>query len=162
MSSNPNDKRTASVAPTAYSKFILRLWFTRNWIWIVLPLCIAASLAFVSIEIALCIIIILAVAIPMVMALVYYSLVLSHYSVYSVTNKSVLLATDGISLSFPESTNIKNKKISYSDIREVYLKDNLIAIAIKGSNYTFLLLPQESFSQHEIHELALRVRNANQ
>ena len=158
MSSNPNDKRTASVAPTAYSKFILRLWFTRNWIWIVLPLCIAASLAFVSIEI----IIILAVAIPMVMALVYYSLVLSNYSVYSVTNKSVLLATDGISLSFPESTNIKNKKISYSDIREVYLKDNLIAIAIKGSNYTFLLLPQESFSQHEIHELALRVRNANQ
>ena len=98
----------------------------------------------------------------MVMALVYYSLVLSNYSVYSVTNKSVLLATDGISLSFPDSTTIKNKKISYSDIREVYLKDNLIAIAIKGSNYTFLLLPRESFSQHEIHEIAPRVRNANQ
>lgn len=160
MSSNPN-KRTTSVAPTVYSKFILRLWFARNWIWIVLPLCIAASLAFISIEIALCIIMILAVAIPMVMALVYYSLVLNNYSIYSVTDKNVLLITNGISLNFPESTHIKNKKISYKDIREIYLKDNLIAIALKGSNYTFLLLPQESFSQQEIQELALRVRSAN-
>ncbi len=156
-----SSKRHISIAPTAYSKFILSLWLTRNWIWIALPLCIAASLAVISAEIALCIIMILAVAIPMVMALVYYSLVLSNYSIYSVTDKSVLLTADAICLNFPENTNIRDKKISYKDIREIYLKDNLIAIAIKGSNFKFLLLPQESFSQQEIQELTLRVRTAD-
>lgn len=161
MSSDTANKYDVKVDSSVYSRFVLHLWFSRNWVWFAVPLCITASLAFVSVDAALCIAIILGVAVPMVMAIVYYWLILTPTSVCSLIGKQVSICNDGISLEFAPASAMKNKKIPYHDIHEIYSKDNLFAIALKGSSYNFLLLPKEMLTHKDIEKIVSGVKQTN-
>lgn len=137
---------------------LYRLFLVRWWWVLLLPVVVCLALIAVDTRFAF-------VALIMAMAMVIISFPLLYYfaltpeSRWSIMEKTVTIADDGLQLDFTSDKMLQHV-IAWSDIDSTTALKKCLVIKLKRNRYTFLAIPLDAFSsENELRGFVLTLRN---
>lgn len=137
---------------------LYRLFLVRWWWVLLLPVVVCLALIAVDTRFAF-------VALIMAMAMVIISFPLLYYfaltpeSRWSIMEKTVTIADDGLQLDFTSDKMLQHV-IAWSDIDSTTALKKCLVIKLKRNRYTFLAIPLDAFSsENELRDFVMTLRN---
>lgn len=137
---------------------LYRLFLVRWWWVLLLPVVVCLALIAVDTRFAF-------VALIMAMAMVIISFPLLYYfaltpeSRWSIMEKTVTIADDGLQLDFISDKMLQHV-IAWSDIDSTTALKKCLVIKLKRNRYTFLAIPLDAFSsENELRDFVMTLRN---
>ena len=132
-----------------YMRHVCLMFMADNWLWMVLPVAVCAILAvWVDVRFLIVALMVLFIVLPMVLALLYIYYGLSPEARWSIMDKTVTLACDGITMDF---TDIRMRKhvIPADDVHNIIEKEDVVMLMLNsGRRYTCLMIPASVVNPH--------------
>lgn len=122
-------------------KHLCLMFLANNWLWMILPVALCANMAFfVDVRWVIVALMVLLIVLPMVLALLYFYYGFSPEARWSIMEKTAVINTDNITLSF---TDVRMQKhvIPVDDVLQVIEKDDVLMVMLRGKRYTCLMFP---------------------
>lgn len=135
-----------------------RTFFSRRWLWLLLPVVVCLALTVFDTRFAF-VALILAMAAVMVAMPVGYYYALTPESRWSILEKTINLTDEGLTLSFA-SEKMNEHNILWSEIASTTAMNECVVIKLKKNKYTFLAVPLSAFDDKEhLRSFVLAIRD---
>lgn len=149
--------RASSIPASTYYGILWRIFLSRRWWWLALPVIMCLALIAVDIRFAFVALIVAMGVVMIAMPLVYYY-ALTQESRWSILEKTVEITAQGLKLSFT-SEKMNEHIIPWSAMASTTALNECLVIRLKKNRYTFLAIPLTAFAGKE--ELRNFVINVN-
>ena len=124
-----------------YMKHLCNMFLADNWLWMVSPVAVCAVLAFwLDVRFVIVALMVLVVVMPMIQALLYFYYGFSPEALWSIMEKTVSIDDTGLTLAFTDE-RMKKHVIRGDDVRDIFVKDDVVVLMLRGKRYTCLMLP---------------------
>lgn len=133
-----------------YAKIVFGLFFSENWIFILVPFVVSGCLSLIDIRIFLVSLMLLMVLVPFVMFLLYAYYMLTDSMVWSVTDKRVELSEFGkltITFDHPKLSPISLDK---ERVKRLVCYKKCVLLQVEEKRYRLLALPDCGFPGEEL------------
>lgn len=129
------------IASDTYMKRLCSLFVADNWLWMVLPVALAAVVAvFVDLRYFIATLMALMVIMPLILALLYFYYGFSPEARWSIMEKSAIVDEAGITLTFTDE-RMKKHVINWDDVRYIIDSNDVVVLMLKGRRYSCLMFP---------------------
>ncbi len=148
--------RDFAVSAGEYQRVMWRMYFGRNWWWMVLPLVLCAVLAAVMADVRwlLAGLMLLFMVFPMLLVLVYIRYALTLEVRWSLMEKTAVMDREGIHLTFTDA-RMKPRTIAWGEVSAVTRDSQAMCFHLRVRRYNFLMLPIETLVGQQVDVEAL-------
>lgn len=130
------------VSAGEYVSVLRRLYFRRNWWWMVLPAAVLCLLGFVHINYLIAGLFFAFVVEPMILVLIYFNYTLTEEVQWSLRPKTVKSDDGGLTLEFSDERG-GEKMLTWSEIGDVLVSGRYVAVVLSHRKYAIVLFPRK-------------------
>ena len=131
-----------------YAKVVFSNFWADSWLWLVPPFLLLFGLAVIDIRFLLVGVMVFMVMVPMAMALLFFNLMLTLETRYSIADKEVELSDKGIRLTFADA-NMQPRLLPWSDFKAAYRKGSNILLTMRLRRYQYFVIPLHAVPDHK-------------
>lgn len=103
-----------------YAKAVFSHFFSDNWIFFLFPLLVCGCLSVHDIRILIVSLMVLFVVVPFIMILLYFNYMLTNSMVWSISEKTISLTTDGTLVLEFENPKLRTVTVNKGDVKNPY------------------------------------------
>lgn len=88
---------------------------------------------------------VLFVVVPFIMILLYFNYMLTNSMVWSISEKTITLTSDGALVLEFENPKLRTVKVNKGEVKKIHTHKRKILLQIESSKYRFLVIPEFCF-----------------
>lgn len=133
------------VSSAHYMRVMWTLLLRQCWPWAALTVTAAAALSLIDLRCLLATLLVMAAAVPMALALLYINYALSAEARWSLLEKTMTVAPDGVTLRFSDE-RMHTHVIPWTETGRLVELENHVLLMLSVRRFTFIMIPRTALS----------------